>query len=240
MDGEASTPGAVDSDSRSWIPTRLSGWPSTSVSDAWTCWIGPSGPTGQGCAGAVADRAGPGRRRGAAARLSGSATIGARELTIVRPRSLTNRAPRAVGQGRSRCRQDAQGPAEPGRGAAQRGPQRGRSHTARRLLAATNRLLAGAGRAGQGPSWQPRQGSSRPAGCRPLRQETTARAWRVAATGVMELAGGLARRRRRGGDRRCRVGAIAFAGKVCWPGWAGLAAATRHRRPAANGGRSAG
>ena len=33
-------PGAVDSDSRSWIPTRLSGGPSTSVSSAWTCWIG--------------------------------------------------------------------------------------------------------------------------------------------------------------------------------------------------------
>src|SRR5215207_4523458 len=60
-----------------------------------------------------------------------------------------------------------------------------------------NRPLAGAGRAGQGPSWQPRQGSSRPAGCRRIRQETTARAWRVAATGVMGLAGGLARRRRR-------------------------------------------
>jgi hypothetical protein len=40
VDGEASTPGPVDSDSRSGIPTRLSGWPSTSVSDAWTCWIG--------------------------------------------------------------------------------------------------------------------------------------------------------------------------------------------------------
>jgi hypothetical protein len=38
-------PGAVDSDSRSWIPTRLSGWPSTSVSDAWRCWIGSGGPT---------------------------------------------------------------------------------------------------------------------------------------------------------------------------------------------------
>ena len=78
-----------------------------------------------------------------------------------------------------------------GRGAAQRGPRRGRSHTARQSPAGRRRP------GWPGSSWQPRQGSSRPAGCRPIGQETTARAWRVAATGVLGLAGGLARRRRR-------------------------------------------